>query len=136
MTDAKTQQRFVFLRAQGWSFSRIAENLKVSKPTLIKWSRNCQYDIQNQRAIHLEALREKWLASCDLRVNAIGEHLQKVEAELAKRDVAALPTARLFSLAESLRRQIERETGPVRFTVPLKEIPSEEYHDQVQDWIA
>jgi hypothetical protein len=136
MNDAETQQRFVFLRAQCWSFARIAEDLKISKPTLIKWSRKFQYDIQNQRAINLEALREKWLVACDVRVNAIGEHLRKVETELAKRDVTSLPTARLFSLAESLRRQIERETGPVRFTVPLKEIPSEEYHEQVQDWIA
>ena len=32
------KQRFVELRAKGLSFERIAEELKVSKPTLIKWS--------------------------------------------------------------------------------------------------
>ena len=58
MNGVATQQRFVQLRCESWSFARIAEELNVSKPTLIKWSRKLQYDIQNQRAIHLEALRE------------------------------------------------------------------------------
>ena len=134
MNDIEKQQRFVFLRAEGWSFARIAEELKVSQPTLIKWSRKFQFDIQNQRAIFIESLQEKWLSTLDLRVNALGEQLRKVEGELAQRDIAALPTGRLFALADSLRRQIKTETGPVRFTTPVSEIPNDEYHDQVQDW--
>jgi transposase len=59
MNDAETQQRFVLLRAEGRSFTRIAEELNVSKPTLIKWSRKYQFEIQNQHAINLEALQEK-----------------------------------------------------------------------------
>ena len=134
MTDIETQQRFVFLRSQGWSFARIAEELKVSKPTLINWSRKFQFDIQNQRAIHIEALQEKWLSARDVRVNALGEQLHKVEAELAKRDLATVPTRQLFGMAGSLRREIKRETGPVEFTIPISQIPNDEYHEQVQDW--
>jgi hypothetical protein len=134
MNDAETQQKFVLLRSQGRSFARIAEDLKVSKPTLIKWSRKFQYEIQNQRAINLEALQEKWLTARDVRVNALGEQLRQVEAELAKRDITELSTVRLFSLAQSLRRQIQHETGPIQFTVPTTEIPHEEYVDNVQDW--
>jgi len=68
------------------------------------------------------------------RVNALGEQLRKVEGELAKRDVSGLTTPQLHTLARSLRRQIEEATGPMRFTTPVSEIPSDEYHDQVQDW--
>lgn len=134
MNDVEIQQRFVFLRAEGWSFARIAEDLKVSKPTLINWSRKFQFDIQNQRAINIEALQEKWLSACEVRVNTLGQQLHKVEAELAERDIATLPTGRLFALAERLRRQIQREIGPVKFSTPVSEIPSDEYHEQVQDW--
>jgi hypothetical protein len=74
------------------------------------------------------------LASVQDRAKAWGEQLRKVEAEIAKRDPADLTTAQLFSLARSLRRQIEQATGPVRFTTPTAEIPRDEYHDQVQDW--
>jgi hypothetical protein len=134
MNDLETQQRFVMLRAEGWSFARIADELQVSKPTLINWSRKFQFDIQNQRAIITESLQEKWLATRDTRVNALGEQLHKVQEELARRDIATIPTARLFTLVESLRRQIKQETGPLQFTTPVSQIPSDEYHEQVQDW--
>ena len=49
MNDIEKQQRFVCLRAEGWSFVRIAEELQVSKTTCVNWSRKFQFDIQNQR---------------------------------------------------------------------------------------
>jgi transposase len=134
MNDVEKQQRFVHLRAEGWSFARIAEELNISKPTLINWSRKFQFEVQNQRSILLEHLQEKWLSACDARVNFLGEQLRKVEAELAKRDVSTLTTGQLFSLATALRIQIKREVGPMTFTTPVNEIPDDEYHDQVQDW--
>jgi hypothetical protein len=134
MNDIETQQRFVCLRAEGWSFARIARELNISKPTLINWSRKFQFDIQNQRAINIEALQEKWLSSREARVEALGNQLHQVETELAKRDLTTLSTHHLFTLAESLRRQIKRETGPIEFTTPVSEIPPDEYAEHVQDW--
>jgi hypothetical protein len=134
MHDPQISDRFIALRAAGWTYTKIMIELNVSKPTLIAWSRKHRFEIQNQKAIELEALHEKWLASTAVRVNAIGEQLKKIEAELAKRDFSTLSTARLFVLAETMRRQIKRETGPVQFTTPVSEIPQDEYHEQVQDW--
>jgi len=57
--DSKTIARFILLRSQGWSFNRIAAELNVSKPTLIKWSRQHQFDIANLRATETEALAER-----------------------------------------------------------------------------
>jgi Tfp pilus assembly protein PilO len=134
MHDEKTVQRFIELRAQGWIYSRLITELNVSKSTLIHWSRKHQFQIQNLKAIELEALSDKWLASVTDRVNALGAQLRKVEAEIATRDVKDLGTAQLYLLARSLRRQIEQATGSVQFTSPVSEIPVGEYHDQVQDW--
>ena len=134
MHDETTVQRFIERRAQGWTYARLMTEFNVSKPTLIAWSRKHQFQIQNLKAIELEAVRAKWLASTAERVNALGEQLRKVEVELAKRDVSELTTSQLHTLAHSLRRQIEEATGPMRFTTPVSEIPSDEYHEQVQDW--
>lgn len=134
MNDIEKQERFVGLRAQGWSFARIVKELDVSKPTLINWSRKYQCEIQNYRAMLLEQLREKWLSATETRVNFLGEQLRKVETELAKRDTSDLATAQLFSLAERLRRQIKQEIGPMTFSTPTNQIPSGEYYGQVQDW--
>jgi hypothetical protein len=136
MHTPETVQRFIERRAQGWTYTRLMTELNVTKPTLIAWSRKHQFEIQNLRAIELEALREKWLASTSERVNSLGEQLQRVETELARRDLAALTTPQLMSAARNLRHQIDQATGPMQFTIPLNEIPSEELHEQVQDWKA
>ena len=134
MHDENTVQRFIELRTQGWSYARLMTEHNVTKPTLIAWSRKHQFQIQNLKAIELEALGEKWLASTADRVNRLGEQLRQVEGELSQRNLGDLTTPQLYTLARSLRRQIEQAIGPIGFTVPLSEIPAAEYHEQVQDW--
>jgi transposase-like protein len=134
MNDIEMQQRFIQARSQGHSFARIAQNLGVSKPTLIKWSRKFRFEIQNLRAIERENLCDALISNAEQRARKLGDQLKAVEAELAKRDLSELSTSRLFSLADNLRQQVLRETGSMRFTTPLKEIPNDEYHEQVQDW--
>jgi len=134
MHDDQIIQRFIELRAQGWTYARLITELNVSKPTLINWSRKHQFQIQNLKAIELEALGEQWLNSVADRVRQLGQQLQRIEAELAQRDPAELSTVQLHALARHLRRQIEHATGHVRFTSPVAEIPNGDYHEQVQDW--
>ena len=136
MDNTEVQQRFILLRSQGATYTRIAEELGVCKRTLINWSRKFQYEINNQRAIELEALQENLLATREARARLLGQQLAAVEEELKKRSLADVPTSRLYAMAESLRRQILRETGSINFTSPVKEIPSEEYHEQIQTWSA
>jgi hypothetical protein len=49
---------------------------------------------------------------------------------------ARVCTPQLYTLARSLRRQLEQATGLVTFTTLVAEIPAAEYHAQVQDWQA
>jgi hypothetical protein len=134
MHTPETCQKFIELRAQGWSYARLMTELNVTKPTLIAWSRKHQFQIQNLKTIELEALGEKWLASVTDRVNGLGEQLRKVDAELSQRNLSDLTTLQLHTMSRSLRRQIEQAVGQPTFSVPVNEIPSDEYHDQVQDW--
>ena len=134
MHAPETARRFIELRAQGWTYERLMTELNVTKPTLIAWSRKHQFEIQNLKAMEMETLANKWLASVTDRVSAWGEQLRRVETELARRDLTALTTPQLLAAARTLRRHIEQATGPLQFTVPLNEIPSAEYHEQVQDW--
>jgi hypothetical protein len=54
--------------------------------------------------------------------------------ELRQRDLKQLSTSQLYSLSASLRRQIERETGPIRMVTPTNAIPKEEYVEEIQEW--
>ena len=134
MHTEETQQKFIERRAQGWSLVRIAQDLEVAKSTLIEWSRKFRFEIQNRRAIYLDQLQERVLGTVENRVTDLHEKLAKVETELAKRDLAQVSTMQLHSLGASLRRQIERETGAIRMVAPVKDIPTEEYVEEVQEW--
>jgi hypothetical protein len=136
LKDQETKYRFIELRAAGLSFARIAEELHVSKPTLIDWSRTYQFQIQNLRAVQLEALQEKYLKSHEQRLQSLGTQLQQMEQELATRKLSDIPTARLVTLMAALRREIARDTtGPV-FSTPANEIPSDEKVYAAHDWRA
>ena len=47
MHDEKTVQRFIELRASGWTYARLMTELNTSKPTLIGWSRKCHTLVQD-----------------------------------------------------------------------------------------
>jgi hypothetical protein len=134
MKDIETQQQFIQLRSQGRTFAEIAQALSVSKQTLISWSQKLRFEIQNLRAIEREALQHQLIDSHETRACAVAEQLRKVEAELATRNLETVSTARLYSLAASLRKQILQETGHLQFTSPLKDIPDADYYEQAQDW--
>ncbi len=134
MHSPDTQNKFIELRAQGHSFVRIAADLGVAKSTLTDWSRKFRFQIQNRRALELDDLHYRFLGTVQTRVNALSEKLARVEAELRQRDLARVSTPQLFSLAASLRRQLEREAGVVCMVTPVKDIPNDEYVEQVQEW--
>src|SRR3974377_416190 len=134
MHTQETQQKFIERRVQGWSFVRIATELGVAKSTLTEWSRKCRFDIHNRRALVLDDLQDRILGNVQARVAGLAEKLSKVENELRQRGLAEVSTTQLYSLAASLRRQIERETGPVRLVSPAKDIPPDEYVDEIQEW--
>ncbi len=134
MKDAETVKRFIDLRAKGWTYVRIATELGVAKSTLIEWSRKFRFDINNQRVLELDELQDRILGPVQFRVNGLAEKLGKVEEELRKRDLSQVPTARLYSMADALQRQIARETQAIRFVSPVKDIPNDEYVAEVQEW--
>jgi hypothetical protein len=134
MKDQETIQKFIELRAQGWSFVRIATELGVAKSTLTEWSRKFRFEIQNRRALVIDDLQDRILGTVQARAFGLAEKLGRVEQELKQRGLKEMSTSQLFSLAASLRRQIERETGPIRFVTPANAIPKEEYVEVVQEW--
>ena len=111
MKDKATKERFVELRAQGLSFSKIAEKLKVSKQTLINWSKDLQNDIANLREIELDDLRDQHNMSETTRIELIGGQLARIKEELAKRDLSDVPTATLLNLFIKLRHCLRRSTS-------------------------
>jgi transposase len=134
MKDSETIARFILLRSQGWSFNRIAAELNVSKPTLIKWSRQHQFDIANLRATETEALAERVFRQRHERWELLARQLKRIEDEIEKRGLDEIPVARLHCLAAGLRAEIKHEVGTVHFSETNSRIPSEEYVIARHNW--
>lgn len=133
MKDQETIDRFIALRVQGQSYSHISAELGVTKQTLVRWSRIHRFELQNQQALAMDDLRNRILGASPRRVDDLLQKLARVEGELRGRDLSKVPTAALFKLSESLRRQIADETA-VSFVAAVKDIPAEEYVEEVQEW--
>jgi len=127
MHTPETRQKFIERRAQGWSLVRLAAELGVARSTLIEWSRQLRFEIQNQRTIELDDLRNRLLGTCQSRAAVLAEKLGRVEEELRKRDLTGVSTRSLFDLSLALRRELDKNLGDASFTVPIKNIPDHEY---------
>jgi len=134
MTDPENIARFILLRTQGWSFNRIAVELQISKPTLIKWGRQHQFEIANLRATETEALAERVFRQRHERWEVLGRQLKKLEEEIDKRDLEEIPASRLHAIAAQLRAEIGREVGHVRFSETTRQIPHGEFVYDREEW--
>ena len=99
----------------------MAAELNVSKPTLIKWSRQHQFDIVNLRATETKALAERVFRQLHERREALARQLKRIEDEIEKRGLDEIPVARLHSIATSLRAEIRSE--PSTFPKPTAGFP-------------
>lgn len=113
MKDQETKERFVELRARGLSFDKISKELKVSKQTLIDWSRGLQEEIGNLKAIELEALQEKYFLTKEKRIELFGERLKAIKEELDKRDLKDVSTDKLIELLLKYHRILKEESVPL-----------------------
>lgn len=105
------KQQFIELRAKGYSFAKIAKQINVSKPTLISWSQDEETfrSIANYRAINIDELQEKYAISKQYRIKAFGELLERVNTELAKRDLSQLTTGQLVNIILKLSESIKKD---------------------------
>ncbi len=56
MKSQNEKMKFVELRAKGLSFDKIAQELQISKPTLIKWSEELKKEITNCKYFEFESI--------------------------------------------------------------------------------
>lgn len=98
METTATKQKFITLRAQGYSFDKIARQMKKTKATLVNWAKEFEEEINNLKALELEALYEKHYLLKEHRLKSLGSLLKKAETELEKRDFKEIPTDKLIDV--------------------------------------
>lgn len=120
MKSADVRERFVELRARGHSYAKISDQIGVSKPTLIKWNR--QYDAQiNELADEeLEAVVERFRIARVHRVERFVKLIDRVEEQVDNRDLSEVQTASLIREWIRLMVAVRNELEPQRLQVEAR----------------
>lgn len=100
---------FIQLRAKGYSFSKIAKKLKVSKTTLANWNQELEQEIASAKAMELEALFESFYLLKEGRVKLLGGLVKKLQKEAESRDLSDLPTDKLLDLLLKYHAALKEE---------------------------
>ena len=115
METLETKERFIELRAKGYSFDKIAQELGKAKQTLIDWSKELEDEIANLKALELEVLYEKHYLHKENRLQVFGELLSKIKAEALSRDLSDVPTDKLLELFLKYSNQLNEEIIEPKF---------------------
>jgi transposase len=128
------KEEFIQLRAKGLSFDKIAEELEVSKPTLINWQGEFLEEVKEAQFHELDNLlneykvhrRKRFEQNCKL-LNAVYEELEKRTEKLQK-----LSVTELAKLAETLEKKIEAETERSSISIPVPKKYSFEWSEYIE----
>ena len=113
--DNDQRMAFVMQRAQGKSFDKIADDLGITKQTLIKWQGELFAQIREQEFYEVQAITEAYAVTRRQRFDATARTLGAVLAELTRRvdtdQLADMATDKLVNLALVLEKRLMQDTG-------------------------
>lgn len=134
MKDVISRNQFVELRALGYSFSRIAEELSISKKTAIAWSRELVSEIERRRREILEEIQNELALNSIQRVKKLGEQFLLFEGLLGEVDLSQLKARDVFNYYLKFEKRISeiaKEDNRRQSTSPEQE--GGETVEQTQD---
>lgn len=123
----ETRMQFIELRAQGKSYKQICSSLNIAKSTAVDWGRELEHEIARLKAVELEALYDMYSMQKEARIKALGQMLQRMEAEIAHRDLTKVNTGRLLELYLAYHQQAALEVVEPRFMSTQEEQAEKEH---------
>ena len=114
MKDTETKLTCFKLRAQGKSLTTIADAVGVRRQTVANWLKEHVEEVENLKAMELDALREAHWMTTQARIERLSARLEHITAELDKRDFSDVPTAKLVELELKTRAELAREFAEPR----------------------
>lgn len=115
MIEKDKKHRFIELRAKGLSFYKIAEEIDVSKPTLIKWSRDLAKEIANYEYLETQSLIEQYKISRSKKIETLTKKLSEIYSILEEYEVKSLSIKELIMLKDNLESQLISEKKAINY---------------------
>lgn len=121
MKDEATRQEFIRLRAEGMSYRRIADILKISRSTCSLWERELEQSIKQHKQEVLEEMYNNYAMTKAARVQRLGSTLNRIRAALDSADLEAMPPEKLLDFYLKYAAALKEEYSPAPAEKPDKE---------------
>ena len=123
--NIEQQARFIELRGKGMSFQKIAEEIGVSKPTLIKWNGELLEQVKEAQYMEFENLVEQYglfrKRRFEIYCKALNSALKEFEERAEKGELKEVPTDKLLNLLEQLEKRVEKDTSRELLSVHVRD---------------
>lgn len=96
MKPAELKKEYIRLRAEGKSYSTIAEQLHISKTTCANWEKELADQIDELKRAELAELCESYGMTKEARIKKLGDTLEKIEDAIGKADFSTVDPAKLL----------------------------------------
>ena len=115
MKPQEQNTEFIKLRAEGKSYSYIAEALHISKSTCSSWEKELQDAIAELKHEQLNELYNSYFMTKEARVKKLGETLNEINNALDAVDLAEIPAEKLLEFKLKYTEALKGEyTGSER----------------------
>ena len=101
------QNRFLTLRAEGKSYDAISQELKISKPTLMQWSKLFENEIKDLQFESFLKIKEAYSWSVKTKYEMILKQLSKIDDAILEADLSQSSIKDLFTIKNNLLFQLE-----------------------------
>ena len=118
--DQEVHERFIALRSRGLSYAKISEELSVSKPTLIRWSRRYSSEIEELESGEMAAMCERFRIGREQRVERFVKMIDRIEGVLEGRDLSDVQTERLLREYVRLMAAVGKVIDPERLDLTTR----------------
>jgi len=119
------QAKFIELRGKGMSFQKIADEIGVSKPTLIKWNGELLEQVKEAQYMELENLVEQYglfrKKRFEVYCKALNSALKEFQERAETGELKEVPTDKLLNLVEQLEKRVEKDTSRELLSVRVKD---------------
>ena len=104
----KQQREFILLRADGISFDKIATQLKVSKASLIQWSKLFEDEIKEIQFEAFIKIKEHYIFTTQSRYKKLLEQLTIVDDGIVNADLSKATIKDLFTIKNDILMQLDK----------------------------
>ena len=109
MKPIELKQEYIKLRAEGKSYSFIADKLHISKSTCTKWEVQLAEEIAQLKKEELNTLYDSYHMKKEARIRQLGDTLGRVEDALAKVDLTEVAPEKLLDFKLKYTEALQKE---------------------------